>query len=251
MKTLTVEELWRYPVKSMLGERLESTHVGPNGIVGDRAWSLVDVESGTNLTARRQPELLLASARLVGAYPAAGVVITLPDGTETDDDDTLSAWLGRPVALRAASPDVNGTYETQADENETGDWFRWQGPSGSFHDSTRSMVSLVSTATIGDWDRRRFRINIILGGGGEDALVGAAVQVGGASLDVTKHIDRCVMTTRPQAAHNGEPALERDLSVLRTINTERNSVLGIGALVPGPGPVSVGDRLSTVEPGRT
>ena len=243
MSYATVVELWRYPVKSMLGERLESAHIGRHGIVGDRAWSLVDVESGTNLTARRQPELLLASARLAGSGIEDGVVVTLPDGTETADDGVLSAWIGRPVELRAAGSGISGTYETQADESETGDWFRWTGPTGSFHDSTRTMVSLVSTATLRYWDRRRFRINVILDGDGEDDLVGSTIRLGGATLDVVKHIDRCVMTTRPQAAHNGEPALDRDLSVLKSINAERDTLLGIGALVPGPGVVSVGDRL--------
>ncbi len=243
MSELTVVELWRYPVKSMLGERLRNADVGRHGITGDRAWSLLDVESGTNLTARRQPELLLASARLAGPTVDDGVIITLPDGTETDDDQTLSAWLGRPVELRAASAEATGTYETQLDENETGDWLRWQGPSGSFHDSTRTMVSLVSTTTLGSWDRRRFRINVILDGDGEDDLVGETVRLGGATLDVTKQIDRCVMTTRPQAANNGDGPLDRDLSVLKTINAERNSLLGIGALVSGAGSVSIDDRL--------
>lgn len=248
MGDLKVIELWRYPVKSMLGERLQSAEVGRNGIVGDRSWSLLDVESGANLTARREPKLLLASARLAGSSVADGVVITLPDGTETADNARLSAWIGRPVELRAAAAGSRGTYETQLDENETGEWFRWEGPAGSFHDSTRTMVSLVSTATLRDWDRRRFRINVILDGDGEDVLVGRTVRLGGATLDVVKHIDRCVMTTRPQAAHDGDVALDRDLSVLSIINAERGSLLGIGALVPGPGPVSLGDRLSSSEP---
>lgn len=249
MSDLTVVELWRYPVKSMLGERLESAGVGPNGILGDRAWSLVDVESGTNLTARRQPELLLASARLAGSTVDDGVVITLPDGTETADDTTLSAWIGRPVELRAAAPGVSGTYETQIDAKESGEWFRWEGPSGSFHDSTRTMVSLVSTATLRDWDRRRFRTNVILDGDGESDLVGRTVHLGGTTLDVVKHIDRCVITTRPQAAHDGEPPLDRDLSVLKTIKVELGLLLGVGALVPGAGEVSLGDRVTPVESG--
>ncbi len=243
MTDLTVTELWRYPVKSMLGERLPSAHIGLHGITGDRAWSLVDVESGANLTARREPELLLASARLAGPTVADGVIITLPDGTETDDDEALSAWLGRPVELRAAAPDRTGTFETQADASETGEWIRWEGPSGSFHDSTRRMVSLVSATTLRDWDRRRFRINVILDGDGEDDLVGRTVGLGGAILDVTRPIDRCVMTTRPQAAHDGEPSLERDLSVLKTINAERATFLGIGAVVPQPGLVTIGDGI--------
>ena len=66
MSELSVVDLWRFPVKSMLGERLNEASVGPAGITGDRAWSLVDRETGMHLTARRQPELLLASARLAG-----------------------------------------------------------------------------------------------------------------------------------------------------------------------------------------
>lgn len=246
MSDLTVIELWRYPVKSLLGERLPTADVGRHGLAGDRAWSLVDLETGTNLTARRRPELLLAAARLAGSAVEDGVVITLPDGTETDDNRMLSRWLGQPVELRAAADGISGTYETQADLAETGDWFRWEGPTGSFHDSTRTMVSLVSTATLRDWDRRRFRVNVILDGDGEDELVGRSVQLGGATLDVAKHIDRCVMTTRPQAASGGESALERDLAVLKTINAERGSLLGIGALVAEPGSISLGHRLSTV-----
>ena len=248
MTELTVNELWRYPVKSMLGERLESASIGSHGVIGDRAWSLVDLESGTSLTARRRPELLLASARLAGVTVDDGVVITLPDGTETDDNAILTVWLGQPTELREAVPDGTGTYETQLDIGETGDWIRWQGPAGSFHDSTRTKVSLVSTATLRDWDRRRFRTNVILNGDGEDDLVGQTIQLGGATLEVLKHIDRCVMTARPQAAHDGEPALDRDLSVLKTINHERGSLLGIGALVGNPGSVSIGDQLTTTGP---
>ncbi|MEX2628057.1 MAG: MOSC N-terminal beta barrel domain-containing protein, partial [Ilumatobacteraceae bacterium] len=63
---MRVVELWRYPVKSLQGERIESCDVGEHGLVGDRAWGLVDQRSGYVLTARRVPELLMASARLVG-----------------------------------------------------------------------------------------------------------------------------------------------------------------------------------------
>ncbi len=241
---LTVCELWRYPVKSMVGEQLSAADVDVDGVVGDRAWSLLDLESGTTLTARRRPELLLASARLAGTTVGDGVIITLPDGTETADDDVLSAWLGQPVVLRAADPTTSGTYEIQLGENESGEWFQWEGPTGSFHDSTRAKVSLVSTASLGPWDARRFRANIILDGSGEDDLVGQTVTVGGAALAISKHIDRCVMVTRPQAAHGTQPALDRDLSVLKAINRERRSLLAIGALVAGPGPLAVGDELA-------
>src|SRR4051794_28805140 len=106
-----VTGLWRYPVKSMQGEAVTEAEVGPVGIVGDRQWALFDVESGLHLTARRQPELLFAGARVDGD----DVVITLPDDTETADDAALSAWLGHEVALRRADPSTSGTYEIALD----------------------------------------------------------------------------------------------------------------------------------------
>ena len=63
---MRVLELWRYPVKSLLGERLESVRVTENGFEGDRRFAIYDLETGFGLTARRVPELLFASARTIG-----------------------------------------------------------------------------------------------------------------------------------------------------------------------------------------
>ena len=52
---MRVAELWRYPVKSLQGERLTSADVGPEGLAGDRQWALFDVSTGYGLTARRVP----------------------------------------------------------------------------------------------------------------------------------------------------------------------------------------------------
>lgn len=236
-----VTDIWRYPVKSMLGERLQEAPVGADGIEGDRAWSLVESESGISLTARRRPELLMARAQIFGADE---VVITLPDGTETNSDEELSSWLGQSVELRRATAETAGTFQSQADATETGQWFEWSGPTGSFHDSTKTKVSLVSLDTLGHWDRRRFRINIITDGTGEDATVEQHLTVGDSViLDVRKQIDRCVMVTRPQPSLLGQPELERDLGVLKSINRDRGGFLGVGALVEHKGMIGVGDRL--------
>lgn len=244
---MQVQEIWRYPVKSMQGERLAGATIGPAGIEGDRGWALLDVESGKHLTARRVPELLFASVRLAGDRVADGVSITLPDGTETDDDRTLSAWLGRSVRLQAAGDEIEAHFETQADETETGDWFTWDGPAGSFHDSGRAQVSLVSASAFGSWDRRRFRINLVLDEPGDVALIGSRATIGGAEIDVLKQIGRCVMTTRPQPAHDdgfgAEPAIERDLEVLRTINRDFDTFLGVGANTVTAGAIAVGDTV--------
>ena len=94
---MRVVELWRYPVKSLQGERLDVAEMGAEGIEGDRQWALFDVATGFGLTARREPDLLFAAARL---RRDGGVEVVLPDGTVTADDAVLSDWLGRRVALR-------------------------------------------------------------------------------------------------------------------------------------------------------
>jgi uncharacterized protein len=236
---MRVLELWRYPVKSLQGERLDSAMVTGDGLEGDRRFAIFDVETGFGLTARRAPELLFASARL---RADGGVEIALPDGSLAPDDDALSEWLGRPVELRSAelqSPRRYENPEVDFEREMERDWAPFEGAPGPFHDSSRTRVSLVSTETIGSWDRRRFRSNVLLDGAGEDALVGSRVALGEAVLDIGKRIGRCVMTTRPQP-----DGIERDLTVLRTIARERDACLAVGALVLRPGRVSVGDALA-------
>ncbi len=233
--------LWRYPVKSMQGEQLTDAQIGPTGIVGDRGWAIVDSQTGLALTGRREPELLFAHALIVDG----GVRITLPDGSVAEDDDALSGWLGRPVTLVPASADTVGTFEIglavddAADHDPTVEWYQWNGPVGSFHDSTRTQVSIIGAATVGVWDMRRFRPNVVIDGSCEDEWVGAQVRIGDAVVDVVKQIDRCVMTTRRQPG-----GIDRDLDVLRTINRERANNLGVSALVQTAGRVTIGDEVT-------
>ncbi len=235
---MQVDELWRYPVKSLQGERLTGVEVGPEGLAGDRQWALFDAGTGLGLTARRVPDLLFLTGRL---RPDGRVEVVLPDGSVTSEDAVLSDWLGRPVALRAAA-DAPGErlYENPAEvgEDDEYDWDTFSGARGAFHDSSRIRVSLVSAGTLGTWDRRRFRANVVLSGEGEDALVGQRVRLGSAELDVVKQVDRCVMVTRPQPGGIG-----RDNGVLKTIHRQRDGYLAVGALVTRPGAVSVGDEL--------
>jgi uncharacterized protein YcbX len=232
-----VAELWRYPVKSLQGERLDAVAVTVDGLEGDRQFAIYDLESGLGLTGRRVPELLFASARMRADGTAE---ITLPDGSLAADDDTLSEWLGRSVTLRSAVTEGARRYENVVDyEHEsTSEWEPFEGAAGAFHDNPGARVSLVSTATIRSWDPRRFRANVLLEGEGEDSLVGSRVTLGEATLDVSARIKRCVMTTRAQAG-----GIERDLDVLRTIARERDSRLAVCALVIDRGTIRVGDTL--------
>jgi len=235
---MRVAELWRYPVKSLQGERLDQAQITAHGIVGDRQWGIVDLHTGFVLTCRREPRLLEAYARLDGD---GGVEIELPGGQVTARDEDLSEWLGRRVELWRPSVHGRASYETPLGLDEAGEWVSWEGPEGSFHDSTRTMVSLVSTTTLRDWDPRRFRMNVILDGDGEDDLVDSTVRLGDVVLQVKKQVDRCVVVTRPQPG-----GIERDLEVLRTIRHERSTFLGVGAVVEASGKVGVGDELEVV-----
>ena len=232
---MRITQIWRYPVKSMGGQRMAAATITDLGVEGDRSWGVVDDETGMVLTGRREPRLLMASAILDSERP----VITVENDQEMRTSAQLSVWLDRPVTLTPAGDD-GGTYEDPRDYENDEDWVSWQGPGGAWHDSARARVSLASLGTMGDWDPRRFRSNFILDGEGEDDLVDHRVNIGDAVLYIVKQIDRCVMVTRAQ------PGLDRDLDVLRTIKRTRGSMLAVGALIITPGRVVEGDELIAV-----
>lgn len=239
---MQVLELWRYPVKSLQGELLDEAEIGPQGVAGDRRWALFDLDTGFGLTARRVPDLLFAAGRL---RPDGGVEIVLPDGTVTADDEALSGWLGRRVELREASEaeDAAPTYEAPVDEEvfDPAEWTQWMGAPGPFHDSPRIRLSLVSTGTLGSWDRRRFRANVVVDGAGEEELRGRKACIGAVRVRFGGPIERCVMTTRPQPG-----GIARDTSVLKTIHRERGGVLAVRAAVLTPGTIRTGDAVEPV-----
>lgn len=234
---MRVLELWRFPVKSLQGERVEAAEFGRDGIEGDRRYAIFDVATGFGLTARRAPEMLFASARATGD----GVRITLPDGTVAADDAALSAWLGRPVELRSVQEVTERRYEnpddteTEAEES----WGPFVGAGGAFHDTEGATVTVLSATSMGGAQTRRFRANVVVDGAGEDALIGAAVRIGGATVSLTTPIARCVMVTRAQPG-----GIDVDREVLRRIHRERGGNLAVGGSVTAPGPVRVGDELT-------
>lgn len=107
MTTATVKEIWRYPVKSMGGERLTETHLAKGGVPFDRGWAVRDEADKTIRGGKYLGALLNCSARYLMDTPASPVPkaeITLPDGRQIVTDDakihaTLSDALGKPVTL--------------------------------------------------------------------------------------------------------------------------------------------------------
>ena len=110
----SVVSLWRYPVKSMMGEELNATEVTERGLLGDRAYALVDSSDGKVATAknpRKWPRLFDFRATFIEPARAAAKVppvrIALPDGTTVTSDQgdlnqILSKALNREVTLGAA-----------------------------------------------------------------------------------------------------------------------------------------------------
>jgi len=112
----TVSELWRFPVKSMGGGRVETVRLDGRGMHADRLWAVRDLEKGVTASARRVPVLLGCSARHLaepdaqaGPGNAPAVVVTFPDGRELTSDDpaihsALSELVGREMRLVALPP---------------------------------------------------------------------------------------------------------------------------------------------------
>lgn len=237
-----VREIWRYPVKSAQGERVRRSAVTAMGVAWDRQLAVVDAATGRPLTARREPKLLMLSATVT----SDAVRLETPEKQPLESDEALSEWLGRGVRLAHPPIDRQPEYEFPIDpEDESGPWGVWSGPAGVWHDSTRTRVSILSTASLRAWPVRRFRPNVLVDGAGEDTLVGRRVAIGPVVLDVAKRIDRCVVVTRPQPGGIG-----RDLDVLRTVLRESDGFLGVGALVVTPGHIQVGDEVTDLGDGR-
>jgi uncharacterized protein YcbX len=243
----TVDQLYRYPVKSMQGLAVEHVEVGLSGIDGDRSRALIDVASGRLMSAKRWSKLLLAAADDGG--------ITFPDGThrpyESDDmDRMLSTWLGREVALRQIDPELDLSYEMTFDPpNDDAELYEIPAPSGSFLDL--APVHLISQQTLHggaaarpdlNWDVRRFRPNLVVDAVGtpsfgEDAWCGRQLQIGTAIVEALQPTVRCAMPLRAQPGLESQPALFHALDEIHANH------LGIYLSVIKPGEIRIGDHI--------
>jgi uncharacterized protein len=248
---MRVAELWRYPVKSLRGEPLETVDVERDGLHGDRRWGIRDEQTGRILTARRRPELLGAAAHDDDGTP----VVRLPDGrtvlaAEPGCDAVLSEWLGSPVSLVTSLGGDPGRAEFFADAtDDSSEAVEWTMPVNRYVDAAPLLVlttaSLRTAATLhpqGAWDTRRFRPNVLveLDGDGwlEDEWVERPVQIGAATVVPVQGCVRCTMVTRRQ------PGLEHDVEIFRTLARHHGGLFGVWCDVITPGRVRVGDPVS-------
>jgi uncharacterized protein YcbX len=243
-----LKAIWRYPVKSLQGEQLDDTVIDADGLRGDRYWGVRDDATGRILTARREPRLLLAGAALAADGQPD---ITLPiggrlRGVGPSTDAALSAWLGKPVTLVAASSAPAGIAEQFVDAtDDTSRAVEWAMPPGRFVDlmpllvlTTASLRAGAAVHPDGDWDTRRFRPNLVVdvdaSGWVEDAWCGKTLRIGAVELVPRQACVRCTLVTRPQ------PGLRRDLDVYKALSRHHEGTLGVWSEVQIPGPIHAG-----------
>ena len=263
----SVAALWRYPVKSMMGEELNACELANRGVLGDRAYALVDPTNGKVVSAknpRKWGNLFSFRAKYATSprlgEPVPPVIITLPDGStlssmEDHVDKTLTRALGRDVTLETAAPEEPSLEEYWPDIEDLDhrDMVTDEAmPTGTFFDL--AVLHILTTATLdrlrelypeGRFETRRFRPNIVVDASSsenafiENDWIGRSISIGEeVQLAVTEACPRCVMTTLPQGD------LPRDRGILRTAAKHNDVHVGVYAAVTQGGMIRRGDKVS-------
>lgn len=227
-----VAAIFRYPVKSMAAERLESIEVGWNGLTGDRRWAFVRdglVRKGFPwLTIRERPGMWRYEPRFVETdrTEASVTLVRTPLGEELDVvDPALAAELEDGARVIKQS---RGIFDTMP----------------------LSLITTQTIATLGsmvgsDLDARRFRPNLLIEATSdsefpEDQWVGSVLRIGAMQMRVDQRDKRCIMI-------NVDPdTTARNPEVLRAVARERQACLGVYGSTVQPGVVSIGDSVILV-----
>jgi hypothetical protein len=253
---MRIEHLYRYPVKGLTAEALETITVEPGGTVPwDRAFALAQGDAPFDPAAPRWvPKqnflCLMANARaalLRSSFdPRTGLLTILQPGGPSivanalspSGRETIAAWLAAFMG-----PEARGVPQ-----------FHYV-PGHSFSDVSKKVLSLINTASLDDLSRRvgalrhkrRFRANLYFSGAApwsELDWVGQECQAGRARLRIVKRIPRC-----PATQVNPETA-ERDADPVRELRAAfGHPDLGIYAEVIEGGEIAVGDALELLPAG--
>lgn len=274
----SVAALFRYPVKSMLGERADELAIGPAGALGDRTWALRELASGRIVSAKKWSGMFGFSSSHSEPpehNPAAPVRITMPDGRTINADDpaassAISAALGHQVRLERADAGKNSraifepasifgdapleqilpSLQKYMMERPGPDDFALR--PGTFFDAAplhlladKTLDHLARLSGLDAFDVRRFRPNIFIAaesvGAGfvEDEWLGAQLEIGSAlKIAVIAPVIRCVMTTHAQSD------LPRELGVLRAAAAHHAALVGVYGAAVGSGRLRVGDPVT-------
>ncbi len=210
----SVAEIWRYPIKSLKGERLERVELIPEGVAGDRAARVED-DRGV-ITGRRKQRMVGVPAR-IGADGEPEI-----DGARWDTDAAAAT-------IREVSGE--GAHVIRAPAGEA-----------TFDVAPILVVTDGALDALG-YDRRRFRPNIVLEGVdglAEREWLGRRLEIGDAVLAVSEPCERCGMTIiHPDT-------IEIDPDVLRRVKSELGGVMGMYCTVERPGEIAVGDAVDVM-----
>jgi uncharacterized protein YcbX len=225
----------------MMGEELNAADMTEGGLVGDRAYALVDKETGKVVSAKnpkKWPDFFAFRAAYI-APPEAGkdappIWITLPDGTLVRSDDSgasgaISAAVARIVSLQKQAPKSAALEqywpEREGDAEEvTQEAMAGAAPEGTFFDY--ATVHILTTGTLnklrqlypeGRFEVRRFRPNLVIETDPaivdfvENAWVGKTLRIGEVRLAITDPCPRCVMPTLAQGDLPRDPGIARTM----------------------------------------
>ena len=250
-----ISSLWRFPVKSMGGEQLQELEFSANGVVGDRAYALLDTETGKVVSAKSSklfPDLLQCRAEFVSPpnrhaeIPAVNV--KLPNGISVRSDDSsvndeLSSFFGRQVKLIQTAPedftidqyhpdiaevDPSGNRNTTVSQKLGSALFKAVGltspvPPGSFLDvfpvsviTTSTLLRLQALSPNSIFDEQRFRMNIVVKTLDEGFVENSWVS---HNLAIGESAELSVAMLDPRCVMTtlAQPGLPQDLDVLRTL----------------------------------
>ena len=274
-----VGSLWRYPVKSMMGEELNAAEVTERGLCGDRVYALVDRADGKVVTAknpRKWPRLFDFRAAFVDApRPDAKmppVCITLSDGTmvastRTDLNQVLSRALNREVTLNQAQLSDQGIAQSASPRAGTLKaeeyWPDMEGldyrdtvtdfllPEGTFFDT--AVVHVLTTATLdrlrelyphGRFEPRRFRPNIVVQPASDEKDFAENRWIG-RTLVIGDAVRLGVTKPCPRCVMTTLPQgdLPRDPGILRTAAQHNEVNVGVYASVLRGGTIRRGDPV--------
>jgi len=271
----TVGTILRYPVKSLLGERLDQGTITPIGLSGDRTHALIDVSTG-KIASAKQPNLWRDLLEYSANTAAASIDVTDAAGNrlhhlDPDFDARLSEWLGRQVKLidvRPAGIELNRARPDEVlvsgvDAMVTQDVLAISkaAPTGGFFDfapihvmTTASLDAVRAAAPDASISAERYRPNIVIETGAgmvfpENAWVGRRIRIGETvSLEVIAPTPRCAV---PMLMHGRLPFSREAVAVVNQLNQVEFPMLGPGtfpclgayATVLAPGAVKCGDQV--------
>jgi uncharacterized protein YcbX len=280
--TNTITQLFRFPVKSMMGENHDALTIGPNGTLGDRVWALRDEKRGGIRGGKKIPKLMTLSASFVGDVSDSGSSAALitsadGDGIETGNAD-IDAWLSKkldhPVTLwpllpadqldhyRRGAPDSDDfeqelreifartPEEPLPDLEMVAEVMEYESPPGTYFDafpiliiSKQSLASMSDHRPESEFDVSRFRPNIVVDCADSDSPFPEESWTGKKVQIDDVVLEIVGACPRCAMTTHGFADLPKDPGIMRALVEANGGNLGVYARVITPGVIKNNSTL--------